>query len=185
MTPDGGPPISIAGCHVLTAPVHDDSRGRFVKPFSAKAFREAGLDHQWAECFWSESRRGVVRGFHVQLPPAAHAKLVWAAAGESHSVLLDLRVNSATYGRTAAVRLSADNGRALYAPEGVAHAFQAIAAGTILGYLVTSAHDAAHDAGVRWDSAGVEWPLDVTEVSARDRALPALADFRSPFRAGA
>jgi dTDP-4-dehydrorhamnose 3,5-epimerase len=178
----GGTTLGIPGCHLLTAPVHADSRGKFVKPYATGSFEPAGLDHQWAECFWSESRLGVVRGFHVQLPPSAHAKLIWAVAGESHSVLLDLRAGSPTYGKTESVRLDANNGRALYAPEGVAHAVQAIADGTVLTYLVTSAHDAALDAGVRWDSAGVSWPLAVTEVSARDRALPALADFATPFR---
>lgn len=174
--------LGIPGCHLLSAPVHADSRGRFVKPFTAVAFDADGRNRQWAECFWSESRLGVVRGFHVQLPPAAHDKLIWAVAGESHSVLLDLRAGSPTFGRAESVRLDANNGRALYAPEGVAHAFQAIADGTILTYLVTSGHEAALDAGVRWDSAGVAWPLGVTEVSARDRALPALGEFQTPFR---
>jgi dTDP-4-dehydrorhamnose 3,5-epimerase len=174
--------LGIPGCHLLAAPVHGDSRGKFIKPFTANAFDAGGLNRNWAECFWSESRLGVVRGFHVQLPPSAHDKLIWAVAGESHSVLLDLRSGSPTFGRTESVRLDANNGRSLYAPEGVAHAFQAIADGTILTYLVTSGHDAVLDAGVRWDSAGVSWPLAVTEVSARDRALPALAEFKTPFR---
>jgi dTDP-4-dehydrorhamnose 3,5-epimerase len=178
----GGTKLGIPGCHLLTAPVHADARGKFVKPFAAGAFEAAGLQHAWAECFWSESRLGVVRGFHVQLPPSAHAKLIWAVAGESHSVLLDLRAGSPSYGRTESVRLDANTGRALYAPEGVAHAFQAIADGTILSYLVASPHVAALDAGVRWDSAGVAWPLAVTEVSERDRALPALDEFSTPFR---
>jgi dTDP-4-dehydrorhamnose 3,5-epimerase len=174
--------LGISGCFRLTSPVHGDSRGRFVKPFTTTGFERAGLRHDWAECFWSESRFGVVRGFHIQLPPADHAKLIWAAAGASHSVLLDLRAGSPTFGTAESVRLDASNGHALFAPEGVAHAFQAMAEGTILTYLVTSGHDPALDAGVRWNSAGVEWPLAVTEVSARDRALPTLAEFKSPFR---
>lgn len=183
MTPEANRrPIGIPGCHVLTTRVHEDARGRFVKPFDAAVFGAAGLRGDWAECFWSESRRGVIRGFHIQLPPSAHAKLVWAMSGVSHSVLLDLRVGSPTFGNTAAVHLDASVGNAVYAPEGVAHGFQALEDRTILGYLVTSGHDPRLDTGVRWDSAGVAWPLEVSEVSVRDRSLPTLAEFVTPFR---
>lgn len=170
----------IPGCVVRSGPVHRDERGWFVKPFQASAF--AGTDPVWAECFATESARGVVRGFHLQLPPVAHAKLVWAAAGAARSVVLDLRAGSPSYGKAVPVDLRAGEGDALFVPPGVAHAFQARDDGTVLVYLVTSEHDATRDAGVRWDSAGVEWPLPVTTVSARDRALPALAEFATPFR---
>jgi dTDP-4-dehydrorhamnose 3,5-epimerase len=178
----GAGALELPGCHLLESPVLSDARGRFAKPFAAPAFAAAGLRHDWAECFWSESSLGAVRGFHAQLPPSAHVKLVWAMAGASHSVLLDLRDGSPTFRKTVSVRLDARSSRALYVAEGVAHAFQALEAGTILGYLVTSAHDAARDSGVRWDSAGVSWPIPVGEVSERDRTLPALADFKTPFR---
>jgi dTDP-4-dehydrorhamnose 3,5-epimerase len=186
VTQAGASPIQeqtgIPGCLVLSGGVHADARGRFAKPYAAPAFEAAGLKHDWAECFWSVSRKGVVRGFHVQLPPAEHAKLVWVVSGASHSALIDIRAGSPAYHRAATVRLDAAGGKALYVPAGIAHGFQALEDDTTLIYLVTSAHDAAHDSGVRWDSAGVTWPLPVTEVSARDRALEPLASFKTPFR---
>lgn len=172
----------IPGCLVVTSTVHADARGGFAKPFAASAFRAAGLRHDWAECFWSVSKRGVVRGFHVQLPPADHAKLLWVVAGASQSAVIDLRAGSPAYGRAECARLDAAGGRALYVPAGVAHGFQALEDATTIVYLVTSAHDAAHDSGVRWDSAAVEWPIPVTEVSARDNALVPLESFNTPFR---
>jgi dTDP-4-dehydrorhamnose 3,5-epimerase len=172
----------IPGCHVLDHPVHADARGTFAKPFTAPQFAAVGLATTWAECFWSRSHRGAVRGFHVQLPPAEHAKLLWAVAGSSCSAVVDLRVGSPAYGRPALITLSAAEGRALYVPPGVAHAFQALADDTVLVYLVSSAHDPARDAGVRYDSAGVAWPLPVAAISPRDGALPPLASFESPFR---
>jgi dTDP-4-dehydrorhamnose 3,5-epimerase len=171
----------ISGCLVLSCGVHVDARGLFAKPYSASAFDAIGLKHDWAECFWSVSRKGVVRGFHVQLPPADHAKLVWVVKGSSHSVLIDLRTGSPTYHRRVTVPLKA-NGEALYLPAGIAHGFQSIEDDTTLVYLVTSAHDLAHDSGVHWDSAGISWPLPVTEVSARDQMLTSLASFKTPFR---
>ena len=48
-------------------------------------------------------------------------------------------------------------------------------------YKVTSVYDRDHDAGVRWDSAGIPWPDADPVLSDRDRGFPALADFHSPF----
>ena len=171
----------IPGCHVVRYAVHEDARGRLAKPLSAATFGAAGLASHWAECFWTVSHRGTVRGFHAQLPPSEHDKLVWVVSGASHSVALDLRAGSPAYGETAAVELDARLGKALYLPVGVAHGFQAVEDNTVLVYLVTSPHDSARDSGVRWDSTATPWPLPVTLLSERDRALPALESFVTPF----
>lgn len=181
----GTRPLAIPGCSVLRHAVHRDDRGWFAKPFDAARFASAGLSHAWAECFASLSHRGVVRGFHLQLPPSDHDKLVWVAAGASMSAVLDLRVGSPSFGKIDVAELDTVQGEALYVPRGVAHAFQALADVTVLVYLVTSAHDPAHDAGIRWDSAHVKWPLPPAAISSRDRGLPALEAFDSPFRFGA
>ena len=181
---EGARPLAVPGCVVVRHAIHCDDRGWFAKPFDAGRFAVAGLSHAWAECFASLSHKGVVRGFHLQLPPSDHDKLVWVAAGASLSALLDVRVGSPAFGRTDTIALDTARGEALYVPRGVAHAFQALADATVLVYLVTSPHDPARDAGIRWDSAGVPWPLPAAVVSARDRALPALEAFESPFRFG-
>lgn len=183
----GHPPTSsgtttIPGCRVLDVPVHRDARGWFAKPYHATQFTAMGLPQDWAECFVSQSARGIVRGFHVQLPPSAHSKLIWVAAGASRSAFLDLRVGSPTFGQAEVIDLDAPSGVALFVPIGVAHAFQALLDDTILVYLVTSVHDPACDAGVRWDSTMVKWPIPITAMSVRDEQLPPLASFQSPFR---
>ncbi len=177
--------LATPGAVRVTHAVHRDARGWFAKPFDAPRFAALGLPHEWVECFASRSRRGVVRGFHLQLPPAQHDKLVWLASGAAVSVLLDLRRGSPAYAVPETVTHDDGHNDALFIPRGVAHAFQALADDTLLVYLVTSAHDPARDAGVRWDSVGVRWPLDPGPVSARDRALPTLAAFASPFQYGA
>jgi dTDP-4-dehydrorhamnose 3,5-epimerase len=49
-------------------------------------------------------------------------------------------------------------------------------------YFVSTEHSPQHDRGLRWDSAGVEWPLQrPVFVSDRDAAFPALSEFESPF----
>jgi dTDP-4-dehydrorhamnose 3,5-epimerase len=172
----------IAGCQIVRPPLHRDQRGAFAKPFARSAFAEAGLATEWHECFWSSSRRGVVRGFHFQRPPVAHEKLVFCVSGAVADVALDLRVGSPTYGRTVSVELRADDGVGLYLPIGLGHAFQALTDDAVLVYLVSSSHAPAEDAGVRWDSVAHAWPLPVVGVSPRDEALPVLDAFASPFR---
>lgn len=182
VVPPARRPLATPGCAVLRHGLRHDDRGWFAKPFDAARFASVSLPSVWAECFASLSHRGVVRGFHLQLPPADHDKLVWVAAGASVSALLDLRVGSPAYGRAEPVELDVAAGEALFVPRGVAHAFQAVADSTVLVYLVTTAHDPARDAGVRWDCGGVRWPLPPSAVSERDRALPGLDTFSSPFR---
>ncbi len=154
-----------------------DARGTFSKPYS-HAFGEVPFTIR--ELFWSTSSRGTVRGMHLQLPPAAAAKLVWVSAGEIVDVLVDVRPGP-SWGAVHQYRLSADEGTALLVPVGFAHGFQAQIDDTIVNYAQDREFSPDHDAGINWRSAGIEWPLPVSSTSARDDALPAISDFESPF----
>jgi dTDP-4-dehydrorhamnose 3,5-epimerase len=101
--------------------------------------------------------------------------------GEVFDVVLDLRVGSPTYGKTASFRLSAEQGNYVYIPSGMAHGFCALSDNATLVYKVTSVYAPEHDMGLRWDTIGVEWPAGAPLVSERDRKFIALADFESPF----
>ena len=179
--PIGFAPAGLPGCFEVLPRAADDERGRFVKFFHAPSFAARGLDHGFAEGFHTTTRRGAIRGMHLQLPPRAHAKLVWCIAGTMVDVLLDLRRGSPTYGEHVALELDESVPRGLYIPPGVAHGFCTTSDRSILGYLVTSVHSPQHDSGVRWDTFGMEWPDRSPIVSARDAMLPALEEFVTPF----
>lgn len=172
---------ALPGCFELTPDVSSDDRGSFAKVFQRDDFAAAGLAGNFAECFQSVSRKGAVRGLHFQSPPADHDKLVYCAAGEIFDAVVDLRCDSPAYGRHAAFRLEGRRCNALYIPRGLAHGFQALSDEAVVVYLVTSTHSPRHDEGIRWDSAGIPWPIPHPVVSARDAALVPLADFKSPF----
>jgi len=70
---------------------------------------------------------------------------------------------------------------ALYIPAGVAHGFCVTGAEALLYYKLSSVYSPAHDAGIRWDSANIPWPISDAVLSDRDKGLPSLADFDSPF----
>lgn len=174
-------PTSFAGCWRLRLPVHGDHRGRFVKSFHAPSWAGQGLGTRFDEDFFSISHRGVLRGFHVVTPPRAGAKLVYPIQGRVFDALLDLRPGEPSYGRVLSFELDADEGDALYVAPGVAHAFLSLSDVAVMGYKTEFAHDPSTDAGVRWDSVGLDWPVADPILSARDRELPGLDDFRNPF----
>jgi dTDP-4-dehydrorhamnose 3,5-epimerase len=177
-------PTAIPGCKRLRLVRHEDARGDFVKVLRRDEYAAAGLDPTVAELYWSTSRRGVVRGLHFQSPPHDHAKTVSVLRGAAHDVVVDLRVGSPAYGTAVELQLDAADPAAVHVPAGCAHGFQSLADDTVVAYLVGTEHAPSHDDGIRWDSAGVDWPIADAVVSERDAAFPALADFDSPFRYG-
>ncbi len=175
MTPE---PTDIPGCSVVRVFHHADDRGEFVKVFQASAAAE---DFAVAELFWSRSRRGVVRGLHFQIPPHAHTKLVTIISGTALDVVVDLRVGSPTFGRHHTIRFDAAAPTAVFVPIGCAHGFQATSDDVTIAYATSTEHAPDADRGIRWDSIGLQWPIADAVASTRDAALPALADFDSPF----
>lgn len=175
-------PTCIPGCMELQLPRFEDDRGALVKGFQLSVFEGLGLPTRFVEQFHSRSRRGVIRGMHFQRPPHQFDKVVACVAGEAWDVVLDLRSGSPTFGRHTVIGLSDAAANAVLVPSGCAHGFLSRVDGTILSYWVTAEHDADHDDGVHWDSAGILWPLDTYPlVSQRDAELTKLSDFNSPF----
>jgi len=173
-------PSPVAGVGRIAAPFFDDLRGGFTKIFGATALEAAGITFDVQETYWSRSSTGVIRGLHFQSPPAAVAKIVFATQGRIRDVVLDLRVGSPTYGTVWKLELGEKSG-AVVVPRGCAHGFEVLDGPAITCYLQDGPFDPAADAGVRWDSASVEWKTTEPIVSARDSALPRFDTFVSPF----
>lgn len=174
-------PTILEGCAEVRLQPHRDARGLFLKTYHETTFRDLGLGTTWREEFISTSSKGVIRGMHFQVPPHQHAKFVVCLAGRVLDVALDLRAGSPTYGRCAAVELSAEMANGLYVPEGFAHGFLALEDGSTLHYKVSSMHEPEYDWGLRWDGIGFDWPVTEPILSARDTTFGTLADFQTPF----
>lgn len=174
-------PTKLPGCFEIFPAASKDARGSFVKFFHQRLFAENGLETRFVEDFYSVSRQGVLRGLHFQTPPHAGAKLVACLSGSVLDAVVDLRVGSPAYGRFATFTLNAEKGTLLYVPAGFAHGFYVTQGPALTLYKAASLHDAAHDAGIKWDSAGIPWPDSSPLISERDGRFPSLADFKSPF----
>jgi len=170
---------SLPGCYTIKTRPHLDLRGTFVKTYLQSGFREQGLESKFAETFYTVSEENVLRGMHLQLPPADAVKLVSCAMGSIIDVLFDLRRGSPTYGRFAAFELSAD--LSVYIQRGVAHGFYVTRGPAMVVYQSTAEHAPKLDSGIAWDSIGFPWPNQDPIISDRDARLPSFNEFDSPF----
>lgn len=174
-------PTGIPGCLELRPREISDHRGAFIKTFRGDRFRALRLPTDWAEQYYSESKPGVLRGLHLQLPPFDHGKLVHCMRGHVVDVVVDLRKGSPAEGQAARVELSAETRNMLYVPNGLAHGFCTTDVPATVLYCATTVHAPDFEAGIRWDSLEVAWPLSAPTLSARDARLPPLSAFESPF----
>jgi dTDP-4-dehydrorhamnose 3,5-epimerase len=92
-----------------------------------------------------------------------------------------LRRDQPTYGKSITVKLDATQGLAIYIPKGCAHGFLTISPDALTLYNVTSVHAPSSDSGLHWQSIGLDWPVGDPIISDRDKSLPSLHDFKSPF----
>ena len=167
--------------YIIENKVFEDNRGFLVKTFHKRTFEKIGLICDFMESFYSESKKNVIRGMHFQLPPEDHAKLVYVVEGKIFDVILDIRKNSFTYGKYISVELSRENKRCVYIPSGLAHGFAVINDYAIVVYLQTSMYSPEHEAGIRWDSFGMNWRIENPILSERDKSFPSLKEFVSLF----
>jgi dTDP-4-dehydrorhamnose 3,5-epimerase len=168
-------PTRIEGVWTLEPERRADARGFFARTWCAAEMAERGLDARLSQASISfNARAGTLRGLHYQAAPDGEAKVVRCTAGAIHDVALDLRPGSPTRGHWTAVELSAENRRALYIPEGVAHGFQSLVDGAEVLYLISVPQAPESARGVRWNDPGfgIEWPLPVSEISVRDASYP-------------
>ena len=147
-----------------------DERGFFARVFDDREFGDRGLATHWVNVNNSLSaERGTLRGLHFQLPPAAEVKLVRCIRGAFFDVAVDRRT-----GKWFGVELTAENRKMLYVPEHCAHGLLTLEDDTEALYLTSAHYSPEHERGLRWDDPayGIEWPLEPTVLSDKDRAWP-------------
>lgn len=174
----------LPGLALLEPKVFRDERGFFLETYSEAAFAALGIGARFVQDNHAYSvRAGVLRGLHFQLPPHAQAKLVWVVRGSVLDVAVDLRRDSPTYGRHYSVELSAENMLRLFLPRGFAHGYLTLASDTEFMYKVDAPYAAQADAGILWNDPdlGIAWPEVEPLLSDKDKVLPRLKDFDSPF----
>lgn len=176
-------PLAIPDVVLVRSVRHGDERGSLTEVYRARVFTEAGIDARFVQMNTTRSERGVLRGLHYQLPPAAQGKLVGVTRGRVFDVAVDLRAGSPSSGRWVGRELDGDAGELLWIPPGFAHGYQVLTEEADLVYQLTAEYDASRARGIRWDDVelGIDWPLASPILSSADRSQPSLAEVGRPF----
>ncbi len=182
-------PTAIPDVVLVEPTVHRDARGWFYEAWNAERFaREVEAGVTFAQDNYAHSVRHALRGLHYQVH-RQQGKLVWAVAGTAFDVAVDLRPDSATFGRWVGAELRADDHRQMWIPPGFAHGYLVLSESATLAYKATEFYAPEHERAVAWDDPdlGIDWPLDGASpvLSDRDAAAPRLADADLPGGAGA
>ena len=171
--------LKISGAFEFIPPQYPDDRGKFVAPYQEAEFAKAvGHPLRVAQTNHSVSRRGSLRGVHFADVPPSQAKYVYCPRGRLLDVVVDLRVGSPTFGEWEAVELNDQDLHAVYLPEGVGHAFLALADDTTTNYLCSEGYRPGAEHGVNPldPELGLPWPDDLDLIlSDKDSSAPDLA----------
>lgn len=165
----------VAGAFVVEPEMREDERGAFARTFCAETFAAHGLASVYPQCNVSTNgRRGTLRGLHFQTVPKAEAKLVRATRGRVFDVALDLRPDSPSHLKWAAVELDAARHNAFYIPAGCAHGFLTLEDHCELFYQMSETYDSDLARGVRWDDPAfaIAWPFAPEVIGTRDANYP-------------
>lgn len=174
----------IEGLIVIEPTVFGDDRGYFFESFNQKRWEEI-FDNppKFVQDNESLSHKNVLRGLHFQRPPHAQGKLVRVVRGSVLDVAVDLRANSSTYGEHFLIKLTAENKKQFYIPEGFAHGFLTLEDNTIFSYKCTNFYMKESEGGLMWNDKdlSIDWKVNNPLISDKDKVYPKFHNFVTPF----
>lgn len=170
---------SLLNAWIIQLQLAEDNRGWFARTYCQNKFAQIGHQEPWVQMNHSMTHQtGAIRGMHFQQQPYAEIKLVRCIAGSVFDVIIDLRAGSPTLGHWFGEELSAENGQMMYIPKGFAHGFQTLTTDCQLIYCHSNYYAPDSEGAIRFDDPriGIQWPLPVTDLSARDASHLLLDD---------
>jgi dTDP-4-dehydrorhamnose 3,5-epimerase len=171
---------ALPGVVLIEPRVFEDERGFFLETFQRERYEQA-LDQplEFVQDNHSRSRRGVLRGLHLQVNHP-QAKLLRVVRGEIFDVAVDVNPASPTFGRWVGAVLSEDNKHQFFVPAGYAHGFQVLSDVADLEYKCIGYYEPGDESGLIWNDpeVAIDWPLADPILSPKDQALPTLAQIR-------
>jgi dTDP-4-dehydrorhamnose 3,5-epimerase len=172
--------LDIPGVFEISLNPRIDSRGFFMRTYDMELFKREGLQTAWVQENHSRSeKKGIIRGLHFQIEPFQETKLIRCIRGEVFDVAVDLRKDSAAFGKWVGVLLSEENKKMLYIPRGFAHGFCTMTDISEVIYKVDNFYSPAHERGLRWNDPDlkIEWPIQDVFLSNKDRNNLTLKEF--------
>ena len=170
--------MELEGLVLVKPKVFKDDRGFFFEAYKRGDFARAGITADFVQENHSRSGRNVLRGLHFQKKGSAQGKLVRCVQGSILDVAVDIRKHSPSFGKWAALELSAENSRILYVPEGFAHGFLVLSGTAEIIYKCTREYAPDSEGGIIWNDPrlGIPWPVREPVLSEKDKANPLFKD---------
>ncbi len=164
-------PTEVEGVLLLEPKLFGDARGWFLESYNKQSFLQVGIDVEFVQDNHSMSTQNVLRGLHYQVEQT-QGKLVRVIVGEIYDVAVDLRRSSPTFRRWTAARLSSENRRMLWVPEGCAHGFLVLSPVAEVLYKATDFYKPEAERSIIWNDSelAIDWPLHGDPIlSEKDR----------------
>lgn len=155
-----------------------DNRGNLRETFNKKFLKKEFIFE-----YCTTSKKNVLRGFHFQTK-FKQSKYVNVVKGKILDVVVDLRKNSKTFGKSFKIVLSKKNALGLYIPSGFAHAYYSYEKENIIYYKLDNYYAPKFESGILFNDYDLEvkWPRKKMIVSKKDRNLLSLAQFIKKFK---
>lgn len=159
------------GLWVFQPKVFGDDRGYFFESFNQKNAPEEIRNIQFVQDNEAKSTYGVLRGLHYQLPPFSQSKLVRVVVGEVLDVVVDIRPNSATFGKSFSLLLTENLKNQMFVPKGFAHGYVVLSETAIFAYKCDEYYTPEAEAGLRFDDdvLQINWTIPTTDMILSDR----------------
>jgi len=168
-------------CYIIEPTIFEDDRGYFFEKFNEKKFEElTGMNGHFVQDNISKSSYGVLRGLHLQKGEHAQAKLVSCLEGKVFDVAVDLRKDSATFGKWFGVELTPENKLQLYVPRGFGHGFSVLSETAVFSYKCDNFYNKDSEGSVIWNDPdlNIDWklPNGAIILSEKDKILPKFSE---------
>jgi len=170
-------PTRLPEVFVIEPRVFGDARGFFFESWAASRYEDAGIPGPFVQDNVSRSRRGILRGLHLQ-HPHGQGKLLSVLDGEVFDVAVDVRVGSPRFGQWVGEVLSGENHRQLWVPPGFAHGFCVLSEDAVFHYKCTDSYHPECEMSVLWNdpAIAIEWPITAPTLNDKDAGGLRLAD---------
>ncbi len=173
-------------CFIIHDAVITDERGYFFESFNEQKFQaQTGLNISFIQDNQSKSSKGVLRGMHYQLGKHAQAKLVRVIDGAVLDIVVDLRIDSPSFGKSFSLELTAENKKQLFVPRGFAHGFIVLSTTATFFYKCDNFYNKAAEGGFIYNDVtlNLDWQLPQHEIilSEKDNGLPSFNEVKHTF----
>lgn len=151
-----------------------DERGEFYRVFCEDLLEKVLGKRRIKQINSSKTNDpGAVRGLHYQTGTSAEMKIIRCIRGQAFDVAVDLRGSSKTFLKYTSVNLCAKKKNFIVIPEGFAHGFQALTVSCELLYLHTESYEPKNEQSIHFNDPmiGINWPLEITNVSEKDKSI--------------